>query len=187
MTEIMHIGLSGWIIQDGNYGDFQCGRRYSFALEFWPSTKLTPREPDRVPVTVLKWLRDCTYAVEATIIHARENWWVLDAGLLLYCEARPPAPAGTRLAGEITIGIDPFFYLESHSCEPDAPALIYEWLIEGIDLDTTPLIEVRPRTFARDAARRSAKPIERTNAWSDKPGPPEYLLSCRRLPGEPRR
>ena len=29
------IGLSAWIIQDGNYGDFSVGQRAEFALEFY--------------------------------------------------------------------------------------------------------------------------------------------------------
>ena len=30
------IGLSAWIIQDGNYGDFRVGQQARFALEFHP-------------------------------------------------------------------------------------------------------------------------------------------------------
>jgi hypothetical protein len=33
---MMHVGLAAWIIQDGNYGDFEVGRAYRFALEFYP-------------------------------------------------------------------------------------------------------------------------------------------------------
>ncbi len=32
------IGISAWIIQDGNYGDFRCHERAEFALEFYPLT-----------------------------------------------------------------------------------------------------------------------------------------------------
>src|SRR5262245_41453887 len=30
------VGLSSWIIQDGNYDNFQVGQERSFALEFYP-------------------------------------------------------------------------------------------------------------------------------------------------------
>jgi hypothetical protein len=31
----LQIGLSSWIIQDGNYEEFEVGREYRFALEFY--------------------------------------------------------------------------------------------------------------------------------------------------------
>lgn len=34
------IGLSAWIIQDGNYEDFEQGQTRSFALEFYPEKPL---------------------------------------------------------------------------------------------------------------------------------------------------
>jgi hypothetical protein len=36
------IGLSSWIIQDGNYGDFETGQVLGFALEFY-SENFRPR------------------------------------------------------------------------------------------------------------------------------------------------
>ena len=32
---VLQIGLSSWIIQDGNYGDFECHAIERFALEFY--------------------------------------------------------------------------------------------------------------------------------------------------------
>ena len=36
VTDSLHVGLDAWIIQDGNYADFQSGAEYRFALEFYP-------------------------------------------------------------------------------------------------------------------------------------------------------
>jgi len=33
---MLHVGVDSWIIEGGNYDDFQCGNRYRFALEFYP-------------------------------------------------------------------------------------------------------------------------------------------------------
>lgn len=35
------IGLSSWIIQDGNYGEFARGDVTAFAVEFWSSNGLS--------------------------------------------------------------------------------------------------------------------------------------------------
>jgi hypothetical protein len=34
MTDLLVVGLSSWIIQDGNYGNFSRGADAAFALEF---------------------------------------------------------------------------------------------------------------------------------------------------------
>ena len=33
---MLHVGLAAWIIQDGNYAEFEVGGEYQFALEFYP-------------------------------------------------------------------------------------------------------------------------------------------------------
>jgi hypothetical protein len=38
MTNSFKIGLSSWIIQDGNYPDFKQGERAAFAIEFFAPT-----------------------------------------------------------------------------------------------------------------------------------------------------
>ncbi|HYW59089.1 MAG TPA: hypothetical protein VE909_01095, partial [Xanthobacteraceae bacterium] len=88
--------------------------------------------------------------------------------------------------GEIFIGIDPFFYFERLAREPDAPALIYDWEIEKIEMQTAPFIEVRPRLRERDPARLGWTEIAETDAWKDDGGLADYVLHCRRLDGSPR-
>jgi hypothetical protein len=38
----IHVGLSSWIIQHGNYGDFTIGQHAKFALEFSALDELRP-------------------------------------------------------------------------------------------------------------------------------------------------
>ncbi|WP_141514508.1 hypothetical protein [Rhizobium sp. M10] len=40
MLNELAVGLSAWIIMDGNYGEFQKGQRAAFALEFYNETAL---------------------------------------------------------------------------------------------------------------------------------------------------
>jgi hypothetical protein len=35
-SRLIHVGLFSWIIQDGNYDDFEVGQAAKFALEFYP-------------------------------------------------------------------------------------------------------------------------------------------------------
>jgi hypothetical protein len=181
MTDLLRITLDGWILGDGNYAGFERGRDYRFALEFWPIAELRLRDAEPTPIPALYWLKDWTYRVAGTVIHAKDDWWVLDVGLRVFRDTRPPWPVGTRVWGEIGLGIDPFYYFENRAHEPDAPALIYDWVVEAIDPDTTPFIEVSPRRFRRDRSRPAFRPIEKTDPQSD------YILTCRRLPGQPRR
>jgi hypothetical protein len=79
-----------------------------------------------------------------------------------------------------TIGIDPFFYFEGLAYQPGAPALVYDWKVEKIEVQTAPFIEVAPRMMAPDPAQLGWKEIVETNAREDAG---EYLLHCSRLDG----
>jgi hypothetical protein len=52
-ADLLAVELSSWIIQDGNYGDFSCGDRAAFALEFHAPQDLTPFAPEEPPVPSL--------------------------------------------------------------------------------------------------------------------------------------
>jgi hypothetical protein len=45
---------------------------------------------------------------------------------------------GGWLRGNVYIGVDPYFYFEQLGHEPGAPALIYDWKIEKIEMQTAP-------------------------------------------------
>lgn len=187
MTETIRVGLDAWIIQDGNYGDFLQGRTYAFALEFWPTKPLVVRHPNAIDAPVsTSWLHGSTYAVKGKVSFVGAGWWVLDVGIPMYLDHQdPPGPRGAPVRGEIYIGIDHFAYFEAHSRQPDAPALIHDWRIEAIELDTAPWVETRPRHFERDRSRQGWESVRQTEAWSDG-GRSAYVLTCSRLSDEPR-
>ena len=122
------------------------------------------------------------HEVVGQVVHVGDGWWVIDAGVLAYRAEVPPANVrqGSWLRGKAYLGIDPFFYFEQLGHQVAAPALIYDWKIEKIDIQTAPLIEVRPRTFKRDPAKLGWKEIVKTDAWEEDG---EYLLHCVRVGG----
>ena len=85
MNELV-VGLNSWIIQDGNYGDFQVGESYKLALEFngsalvHSSTRVMQCERKHASV----------YNVIAEVIFATPEVWAIDFGIKVFCEARPP-------------------------------------------------------------------------------------------------
>jgi hypothetical protein len=179
------IGLSSWIIQDGNYPDFLHGVN-AFAIEF-AGALLEEFVPDQEVQPSLSHLQEHIYDAIGQVVHVADDWWVIDVGVLAFREHEPPAHVrkGAWLRGEISIGVDPFFYFEALGKQSGAPALIYDWDLQKIEMQTSPLIEVRPRVLARDPAKLGWKEIAKTDAWEDDGGHAEYLLHCSCL-GDPR-
>jgi hypothetical protein len=189
MADRLVVGLSSWIIQDGNYGDFRCGERAAFALEFYASTEWAEIDPGRAPAPSLIHAGGAHYRTSGQVVHVADDWWAIDAGTLLYREERPPRVVrrGSWLGGEIDVGVDPFFYFERLSKRADAPPLIYDWMIEKIEIQTAPFIETRPRMMERDPERPGWREIGSTDAWNDDGGRAEYNLHCKRIDGRVRR
>ena len=189
MADNLVVGLSSWIIKDGNYGDFNRGDRTAFALEFYASTALAEINPGHAPAPSLIHAGGAQYRTAAQVVHVADDWWVINAGTLLFREERPPRTVrrGTWLGGEIYIGVDPFFYFERLASQADAPPLIYDWMIEKIEIQTAPFIEIRPRMMQRDPERLEWREIESTNAWNADGGQAEYILHCQRIDGPARR
>lgn len=176
------VGLDNWIIQDGNYGDFAQGTSVSFALEFCPVVPLPKYgRPDHKAPSITH-LFESSYEIVAQVVHAQDDWWAVDAGLLIYCDGNPPdnARLGTWLGGLVYIGIDPFPYFENHAHQPDAPALVYDWTITKIEMETGPFIETKPKHFERDPEKRGWKEVAKTDAWREDGN---YLLYCTRVGG----
>jgi hypothetical protein len=177
------VGLSSWIIQDGNYADFARDMDAAFAIEFWTAAPLVEFEasPSARPSCI--HLGNADHNVQGQVVHVADSWWVIDVGILAFSEEKPPAylRPGVWLRGEIVFGIDPFFYFERLGHQPGAPALVYEWKVEKICEQTAPLIEIEPRVMARDPAKLGWREVDETNAWENISG--EYLLFCTRLSG----
>ena len=182
MTDRLVIGLHSWVIQDGNYGDFAGDAEAAFALEFYAWPPLEVFEPASASSPSLTRVEDASYEVVGRVAYVAEDWWVIDAGVLAFREEVPPPNVrqGSWLRGKVRIDIDPFFYFERLGHQPNAPALVYDWKIEKIDIQTAPFIEVEPRKFERDPAKLGWKEIDKTDAWEDHG---EYLLHCVRVGG----
>lgn len=189
MPDRLAVGLAAWIIQDGNYGDFSRGDPAAFALEFHAPHGLEGCDPENPPGRTLTHAGGGRYDAVGRVVHLANRWWAIDFGTLAFKAEPPPrhVELGGWARGEVEFGVDPFLYFEQLAHDPDAPALIYDWTIEKIELQTAPLVEVRPRWRERDQARLGWKEIARIDAWNDDGGSAEYLLHCARREGPARR
>src|SRR5438128_1383902 len=125
-----NIGLSPWIIADGNYPHFRQGQTAEFALEFY-SRQIMPAE---IVSTGARLLGGVRYQIAAEVVYTAENVWVVDFGLLAYQEHRPPngIEVGASVPAEVSLNIDPFFYMESLFKTPGIPRLVYTWRVNRI-------------------------------------------------------
>lgn len=185
--EALTIGLSSWIIQDGNYADFERGEG-AFAVEFYPLDKFViGAQTDKSANSLLQHVADSRYRISGRVLHAAKNWWALDIGFGVYRDETPPVGAvpGASVQGLIVLSIDHYAYFENFGRQPGAPPLIYGWQVQRIELQTAPWIEVRPRNFERNPNRRGWREIEQTDAWNDDGGHAEYLFHCTRTAAPP--
>ncbi len=186
---VLRIGLSSWIIQDGNYGDFECETTERFALEFYSESGLSNVDSR---IHYLAHEDDARYRAAGIVRFCGPDAWVVDFdGVLAFREGHPPdgIRPGVTVAGELCLGVDPFFYFERLAKLPNIPPLIYEWRIDAIAMQTAPFVEEADsagRTMlVRDPSKLRRMPIKRTDAWNDDHGTADYLLTCRRTIAAP--
>jgi hypothetical protein len=180
------LGLSSWIIQDGNYGDFAPGDRVEAAVEFGFDERLELAESSAPSA---RHVDGSTYEVIGRVVLIEADVWVIDVGLCVFNEHKPPQglAVGDVVAGDAYLGVDPFFYFERLGKRPSMPPLIYTWQVLEIARQTAPFISAGPRLLVRDSSRLGWEGIERTDAWSDDGGSAEYVLRCALLPEVPKR
>ena len=183
----LKIGLASWVVQDGNYGDFQTGSRVQFALEFY-CENLVPLEEHAVQRCSIKHVEDDQYRVVAQIVHTHTEWIVLDFGILAYqdCFLSADLKVGDWVRGEINLSIDHFSYFEGLSRQTNAPALIYTWQIDKIDLLTAPWVQEASALRRRDTKKWGWREVRNTDAWKDEDGLAEYIFTCTKLGDEAR-
>src|SRR5512134_2690860 len=105
------VDLSSWIIQDGNYPDFERGRQTSFALEFHAPQALSVCDDNTRPrLSAIKTsdLGTQVYEVAGRIVHIADDWWVVDFGILAFREEKPPfgdVMLGSCVRGEISLAV----------------------------------------------------------------------------------
>jgi hypothetical protein len=179
----MQIGIDAWIIQDGNYPDFEVGQSARFALEFYAHSVAAAT----APVQRFTLTRPARYDLSGIVAFRTNDVWVIDAGFLAYSESQPPlfATLGSAVTGDFYLGIDPFFYFEDLCRLQGMPELRYEWRIDSIARETTPWISTIDtagrEVLQRDEPRTSYEPVDRTNAWHDDSGNGSYILECTRI------
>jgi hypothetical protein len=189
MSETLPIGLSSWIIQDGNYSDFEVGQTRAFALEFFAQVPLKRVDAAKAGAPRHAYKGDAQFEVLGKSIHVGDDWWVADFGIPAYSSrwgTALPKP-NIFVEGSAYIGVDHFDYFERLAHTVNAPPLIFDWRVERIQIQTAPFIERSPRTFVRDPEKMGWRDIGATNAWEDDDGRAEYILHCVRLTEQPRR
>lgn len=168
----MRVALAAWVIQDGNYGDFEPGDA-EFALEF------VPERLARMPSSPRGSFRASDpadlYAVNGSVAYCAERTWVIDVGVLAYSDVAPPpwVAEGVNFAGDLRLGVDCFTYFERLHERPRFPALMYSWRIDRIWVET---------------ATAPPREVPRADAWGPdlKDGSTTYLLDATPLSGPTR-
>lgn len=185
LPQHLPIHLSPWIIADGNYDDFSVGDVRAFALEFYAAKPLTLVNSGR---RTAQHLGNGEFEVVARSVYPAHDWWVLDFGLPAYTNMPPTTEhkAGKLFQGNISLGVDPFFYFENLALRPSSPPLIFDWRIERIEMQTAPLIE-RDGIWVRDDENLRSQEVRRTGERRSAGGYVEYLLHCALVGDQPRR
>lgn len=179
----LFIGVSSWIIQDGNYPDFRIGDAINIALEFHPYRVC---ESTSNSSSIIR-LASCHYRVNAKTIFLNDNVVVLDFGYLAYDQASPPRwmRSNSYVDADVYLGIDPFFYFEELHATRGMPELRYRFRVVGIELETTPwmsTVDSHGRTIRnRDDSQTSFSPVAETDAWTDDDGNAHYILELERI------
>lgn len=174
------VGLSAWIIQDGNYPDFFRGQRAEFAVEFYfPDPPKKVRMPGQIRAVSSS---EDTYDTLARVVGVFESAWVLDCGIYAYSDKAAPLglSVGDLVEGRMYLGVDPFFYVARLHALAGMPALVYTWRIEALRRQIAPFIDSADGMI-RDPGRLGYISLDRTNAWHDDDGHADYLLECARM------
>lgn len=180
------LGLSAWIIQDGNYGDVRRDDRLEAAVEFGFEDAPTLVEVERPSA---RHVDGSTYDVAGRVVMVEADVWVIDVGICVFNEHKPPmgVAVGDMISGRASLGVDPFFYFERLGKRASMPPLIYTWNVVGMVRQTAPFVPAGPRLLVRDASKLGWEAIEQTSAWADDGGSAEYVLRCALLPDPPKR
>jgi len=186
----LRVHLDRWIISDGNYDDFRVGEMRKFALEFRTPTLRQTTER----TTWLRQQPDYSYSISGKLVFATPDVSVIDCGVLAYSERKGVVQEGCAVGdfvrGELSFGVDPFFYFESLCKISGIPALIYEWRIDFMEQDTTPYIlsEVCGRPgYVRDESQHSFSEFRGSDQNVAKPPGicPAFVLHCTMLETAP--
>jgi hypothetical protein len=175
-----YVNVNSWIIQDGNYQDFNKNEIYHFAIEFY-SDNLIETAQEEISSTRIN---ASNYKICGKVVFSSNDFVVIDIGVLIYSENKDISKyhVGDYLSGSIWLGIDPYFYFEYGYKIEKIPALIYKWKIDKILIQTAPFIEsidtFGRKYLQRDELKLNHKEVLKTNAWEDDNGNADYILIC---------
>jgi hypothetical protein len=183
MKDPLYVGVSAWIIQDGNYPDFTVGQATKFALEFSPFDGLNASVDESL---FAEHLGASRYRIRAKVLYATPNVWVIDTGTFLAFDEQQPPPyalPGANVQGDIYLGIDPYFYFEYLHTLEAMPKLSCSWQVLGIQREATPWVHERDNSgrttvLRRDDQSEAFVDVSATDAWKDDGGNAHYVLSC---------
>ncbi len=183
----LDVYMHSWIVGDGNYRDFREGETRQFALEFWAPNFLAVSQ---IHGKSIRADARYTYRINAQVKFSSADILVIDFGMLAYSEAAEDLQLGLNsgdfVSGQIALDVDPFFYFERLAKIADVPPLIYEWRIEAVEQDTTPLVignVCGSAAYVRDEANTSFAPVKSTSEFisNSNGSTPSYVLHCARL------
>jgi len=173
----VEICVDSWIIQDGNYGDFDVGDKVRCALEFYGDLSATA-----LCAPAMTHLQQNDYRVRAQVVYLAPDAWAVDFGIAAFQEYRPPefAHIGAWVEGKIGLALDPFMYKDGLVHEIGMPDLFNTWEITSIARDDTPWIALScGKMLSRDPEHPRWTKVEKTDAWNDDNGRSAYLLRLR--------
>lgn len=182
-----NIGVDSWIIQDGNYEDFNVGQIVEFALEFYPHKIELSSSQNRT----VSLIGDSRYKINGEIVFIEDKLWIIDFGICAFQESYLPSNSkvGDFISADIYLGIDYYVYFESLYKIQGIPPLIYNWNIKKIFQQTAPFIESElegRKVLIRDEKKLGYKEIQITNAWTDDNGSAHYILQCDKFDDTPK-
>ncbi len=146
------IWLPGWVIGDG-FGHVRVGDCKQFAIELWFPQEIKKSE---ISSSTLRESDDYNYDLWAKLIWQMkpegENHLVsiMQFGTVSgyhhdVTAQMPLLQLGEGVHATASLGVDPYPYEEWMSKLPNIPPLIYQWKVEGITRDATPLRLVNGR------------------------------------------
>lgn len=180
-----NIGVLSGLIQDGNYyNNFESKKVYEFAVNF--SVRNIKKSNNEY--IFMKHLGNTNYLATGKIVFVKENFWVVDFGILMSSFVMLPEyiheiSIGNYITGEIHLDID-FSYSFYSSKFEGLPALIYNWEVDKIVSVIAP--DYDDITFERNKDKWKYIEIPATNAWKDNGGDAYYILECQKLDIEPK-
>jgi hypothetical protein len=138
---VMPLRIDAWVIADGNYPDLRVGQEFECAICFGGVDTLAATDRHEISLTQANIKTGC-FDVVARVLHADEDIYVIDFGLLAYTRdtGYEIVERNAFVTGNVGFSVDPYAYREFWSKRLGIP-MIYRWRIERI-------LELRPyRTF----------------------------------------